>query len=75
MPILKTTTAVMLLLMLLLSACGRKGPLYMQQAPVKPAPATEMRIEQKPASANLTVPNLAVQSQPVPTQTEAQKKP
>lgn len=70
MPILKTTTAVMLLLVLLLSACGRKGPLYMQQAPVQPAPATELRIEQKPASANLPV-----QSQPVPTQTEDPKKP
>lgn len=70
MPVSKTMTAVMLLLMFLLSACGRKGPLYMQQAPAQSAPATEMRIEQKPASANLPV-----QSQPVPTITETPKKP
>lgn len=70
MPLFKTTAAAILLLALLLTACGRKGPLYMQQAPVQPAPASELRIEQKPLN-----PNLPVQSQPVPTQTEAQKKP
>ena len=62
--------AVMLLLMFLVSACGRKGPLFMQLAPAQPAPAAEMRIEQKPAS-----PNLPVQGQPVSTQPEAPKKP
>jgi predicted small lipoprotein YifL len=29
----------MLLLVLLLQGCGRKGPLFMPQAPAKPAPA------------------------------------
>jgi predicted small lipoprotein YifL len=66
----KITATAMLLLAVLLSACGRKGPLYMQQAPVQPAPASNLPIEQKPVS-----PNLPVQSQPVPTQTEDQKKP
>jgi len=71
MPMSKTAAAAMMLLLaLLLSGCGRKGPLYMQQAPVKPVPAANTPTEQKPIS-----PDLSIQSQPVPTQTDSQKRP
>lgn len=66
----KTASAAMmfLLLSLLLSGCGRKGPLYMQATPVKPAPFASAPLEQKPVS-----PDLSIQSQPAQTQTEPQK--
>jgi predicted small lipoprotein YifL len=68
MTLSKTAAAAMLLLALSISGCGRKGPLYMQQAPVKPASAP---IEQKTPVKS----DLPIQSQPVPTQTEYQKQP
>jgi predicted small lipoprotein YifL len=62
----KPANAVMLLLIaLLLPGCGRKGPLYIQQEPVKPTPVVNTPTEQKS-----TNPNLPIQSQPVPTQTQ-----
>lgn len=72
MSITKTASAATMLLLaaFMLTACGRKGPLYMQQAPAKPAPAAIAPTELKPGS-----PELSIQSQPVPTQTESQKKP
>ncbi len=70
MALSKSAAASMLLLALLTSGCGRKGPLYMQQAPVKPAAATTAPIEQISVK-----PDLLIQSQPVPTQTESQKQP
>jgi predicted small lipoprotein YifL len=55
MLILKSGTAAMLLLLTLqLQACGRKGPLFMPQAPAKPAP----EVQAQPS-----------QTQPVPTST------
>jgi predicted small lipoprotein YifL len=60
------TAAAILLIASLLQACGRKGPLYIQQAPAKPAVAAPE--EQKPATA---VPS--TQSQPVQPKTESQK--
>jgi len=67
MPLSKTvaTAAAILLIASLLQACGRKGPLYIQQKPAKPAVAAPA--EQKPA----TVP--PAQSQPVQPKTESQK--
>ena len=72
MSITKTASAAMMLLLaaFMLTGCGRKGPLYMQQAPAKPAPATIEPTEQKPVS-----PDLSIQSQPVQTNTESQKIP
>jgi len=55
-----------LLIPSLLQACGRKGPLYIQQAPAKPAVAAPA--EQKPA---IVVP--PAQSEPVQPKTESQK--
>jgi predicted small lipoprotein YifL len=67
MPLSKTAVAAATILLIasLLQACGRKGPLYIQQSPATPAVAAE----QKPLNA------LPIQSQPVPTQTESQKQP
>ena len=59
--------ATLLLVAASLQACGRKGPLYMQQIPANPPPSAA---QQKP----LDVISPA-QSQPVPTQTESQKQP
>jgi predicted small lipoprotein YifL len=62
----KTATAASLLLLaLLVSGCGRKGPLFM---PVKPAPAGSVLPVPKPAD-----PDPSIQSSPLPTQSESQK--
>jgi len=71
--ILKTTLFGMLLvLVLLLQGCGRKGPLYMQQVPPKPAPAAKPQAVQNQTQ---TLPNLPVQSAPAQSQPESQKQP
>lgn len=62
--------ATILLVAFVLQGCGRKGPLYMQQIPVKPEPAADAPAEQN--TANRISP---IQSQPVQTQTESQKQP
>jgi len=75
----KTAAAVSLaLLVLSLQACGRKGPLYIQQPPVQPLPALSVQGVVKPDSTNQAKqnpvnPNLSIQSQPVQAQPETQK--
>ena len=72
MPLFKTAALAlkMLFLVWLLLGCGRKGPLFMQQEPVKPGSATTLPADKQPLD---TI--MPVQSQPAPTQTESQKKP
>jgi predicted small lipoprotein YifL len=64
-----TKTAIsgmMLLLILQLQGCGRKGPLFMPQEPAKPVPATKTQTEQAiPAAPKLPPPD-----QTIPSQTE-----
>lgn len=49
MPRLKTAIAVTIMLSaLLLQGCGRKGPLFIQQAPVKPAPVAPAQPDTEP---------------------------
>lgn len=72
MPLINTSTLAVKLLLLawLLSSCGRKGPLFMQQEPAKPIPASVVPAEKKPLDTNSPG-----QNQPVQTQTESQKTP
>jgi len=60
----KTAMAGMVLLIaLLLQGCGRKGPLYMPQAPAKPVVTVEPPVVQ-----SQVFPNPVIQSQPEATQ-------
>jgi len=72
MPMIKVATLALKVLLIawLLQGCGRKGPLFMQQAPVKPATMTVAPAEKTPQE-----PVLSAHSQPVQTQTESQKQP
>lgn len=56
---------ILLLLILLLQGCGRKGPLFMPQVPAMPAPA----VKDQPAQSQ------PVPSQITPSQTEPEKFP
>jgi predicted small lipoprotein YifL len=60
--ITKTIIAASILLLLLpLNGCGRKGALYMQPVPVKPATAVQAQPEQEPAK---VIPEPSLQSEP-----------
>lgn len=58
----KTATTGILLLLVLLQGCGRKGPLYLPQAPAQPAPLAMPQAEQ-----SQVFPNPVIQSQPEAT--------
>jgi len=67
-----TKTAVvgmMLLLVLQLQGCGRKGPLFMPQEPAKPVAADKTQADQ----AVPTAPKLPAPDQIIPSQTEPKK--
>jgi len=69
MPISRTAFAgILLLLVLLLQGCGRKGPLFMSQEPLLPVPAEQTKPEQAQSA-----PVQTNQSQPVPNQSETTK--
>ena len=69
MPIFRTVFAgILLLLVLLLQGCGRKGPLFMSQEPLKPVPAEQARPEQAQSA-----PVQTIQSPSVPNQSEITK--
>lgn len=66
---LKTSiVGMMLLLVLQLQGCGRKGPLYMPQEPVKPVAESKVKAEQVATEPNQSVPN-----QTIPSQTDLKK--
>lgn len=61
----KTATAgVMLLLVLLVQGCGRKGPLFMPQMPAKPAMAAKDQTAQSQPVPTQPLPNQIIPSQP-----------
>jgi predicted small lipoprotein YifL len=68
MLITKTAVAgMMLLLVLQLQGCGRKGPLFMPQEPAKPVPAAKSQAEQTiPAAPRLPAPDQIIPSQTEP---------
>jgi predicted small lipoprotein YifL len=56
--ILKTgAAAILLLLVLQLQGCGRKGPLFMPPASAQPAPPAQAQPAQTPAVPNQTIPS------------------
>ena len=65
-----TIAAKIVLVSALLQGCGRKGPLFMQQEPAKSVP-----VAIDPAEHKFPDGVKPIQSQPVQTQTESQKKP
>lgn len=69
MPLYKLAAMALKLLLLswLLSGCGRKGPLFIQQEPGKPVPVTAVPAEEKPLD---TI--SPIHSQPAQTQTQTQ---
>lgn len=72
MPLIKTAALALKILLLawLLSGCGRKGPLFMQQEPVVPGSVTTI-----PAERQTLETIIPAQSQPAQTQTESLKQP
>ena len=69
MPISRAAFAgILLLLVLLLQGCGRKGPLFMSQEPLIPVPVAQAKPE--PAQ---SAPVQTIQSPSVPNQSETTK--
>jgi len=63
----KSRTAIagiLLLLVLLLQGCGRKGPLFMPQVTTTPATAVKDQPAQSQPVPSQTVPNTIIPSQP-----------
>jgi predicted small lipoprotein YifL len=63
----------MLLLVLLLQGCGRKGPLFMPQAPAKPVPAAPSQPAHSQPEQTQAVPVQMTPGQIIPSQTEPNK--
>lgn len=65
---------ILLLSVLLLQGCGRKGALFMPQEPLNPAPAAQAQPEPSPEISSRIAPAQPASSvQPASSQTETRK--